>query len=326
MLAEAIKREARYFSEELKSLYAHAALGPIIRAATNTEGHPSRQILSALREMFSDTSWISDAGRRWVDHLQNDAFHVPPVPGALADGGSDVVKTALVFKNDALILSLQSFDSQALSVTRERLAVANYVILTGRTTVTRVVNGGSLFCELVEFGPLDVDFDLDEPLEVRGARPVILDSNSPPLVTDGRTTATRYLNSVGNPLLLSATIFADALPFRCSVDTRTGAILSVNATRDVDNMVRSLMTVLRQLDDSERDTLLRKYFAHPAHFVRWHALREFAAMQGAEAIPTLLDVLSGEASAYVRRAIESLIRALEDWGRQDQSDKETACL
>ena len=251
-------------------------------------------------------------GGRWVGHLDSGAVHFPPAPGSLADGGSDIVKTALIFKNEKVVISLQCFDSEALALTRSSLAMAGHVILTGRTTVTRVVNDASLSCALVEFSPLHPASDLDLPLELGGSTPVTIERDTPPLVVDGRSTSMRFLDSKRNPLVLSATILAGALPFRCAVDTETGAIETVQAARDVDNMARAGMTVLRQLEDQGRDALLMRFFTHETHFVRWHAMREFAAMRGAEAIPALQDALSSEASAYVRRGIVGLIGALEN--------------
>jgi len=312
MLAESIRKEASYYKDEVARLYAHPVLSAAIRAVSGAGPLSTEQILSAIEPVFADTSWLVEAGRRWVGHLEGDELHFPPVPGALADGGSDVIKTALIFKNDKVIIALQCFDSQALALTRSQLAVAGHVILTGRTTVTRVVNDASLSCALVKFDALEPTSDLDVALGVQGSSEFGLDFASLPLVVDGRSTAMRFLDSARNPLVLSATILADALPFRCSVDTATGSILSVQAARDVDNMARAGMTVLRQLEDPGRDTLLEKFFGHEAHFVRWHAMREYAGMHGAAAIPALRQALAVEASAYVRRGIESLIDALED--------------
>jgi hypothetical protein len=311
MLAESIRKEASYYKEEVARLYEHPALSSAIRAVSAGVSPTTEQILAALAPVFADTSWLVEAGRRWVGHLEGDELHFPPVPGALADGGSDVIKTALIFKNERVVIALQCFDSRALALTRSRLAVAGHVILTGRTTMTRVVNDAELACALVDFDPLAPTSDLDVALGLRGAREIGLDMASPPLVVDGRASAMRFLDSARNPLVLSATILAEALPFRCTVDTATGSILSVQAARDVDNMARAGMTVLRQLEDPARDELLRKFFGHEAHFVRWHAMREYAGMHGAAAIPALRQALAAEASAYVRRGIESLIGALE---------------
>jgi hypothetical protein len=325
MLAEIIERESIYHTNELKQLYAQPLLAAVIRAAVDVGDGSTTALRSALEALFAKPDWLIEAGRRWLDHLLAGEFLVPPAPGALADGGCDLVKTALIFKNDKLLISLQSFDSRALTLTRNSLAVADHVILTGRTSLSRIVNGGRLSCELLEFGALTATIDLDRPLSVGGTRRFELDAASPTLIADGRCSATRFLDSAGDPLILSATILSDALPFRCAVDAKTGRIETVHAARDVDNMTRTLMTVLRQLDDGERGVMLRKFFRHEAHFVRWHAMREFAGMHGAAAVPALHDALAGEPSGYVRRGIESLITALARNRAGEETLEDIAC-
>lgn len=120
----------------------------------------------------------------------------------------------------------------------------------------------------------------------------------------------RYLSGRGDPLILSVTVMADALPYRCTVATDSGRIREVKAARDHDNMARTGMTLLRQLGDDSRGDALLKFFGHEAHFVRWHAMREYAALRGADAIPELQSALAAETSPYLARAIDRLIEAL----------------
>lgn len=304
---------ASYFTAETRWALENTGLRHIVEALDATDG-AVRSVVDAAISSLTKTSWVGELGARWVSHCARGEHAIPIFAGGLADGGADVVKTGLVFRNAKVAVALQAFDSLMLHAVKVSLDDAGMDILLGRSSVIKVVNGGSLTCHINEYQPITSDYDFDLSLKLLSSREIYLDSKSEPFVIDGRRHGIRFIGSKCDPLLINVTDIGNSLPFRVNVSRLDGRILAINANNDADNIVRTMMTVLRQLGANERRPILERYLGHPTHFVRWHALRELALLDPLKAVGYIARSASEERGEYMRRNVENLGHHLESVG------------
>lgn len=309
MFHKQITATAQYIVDESRYAMENPSLGRLVQATVSAE-QAGQSIAVASLEHLNDLSWVEDIGLRWLKHLLTKNVTSPVFPGSPMDGGSDVIKTGLVHRTSGCAIALQAFDAAMLATVKKQLADAEIDVLVGRPNVIKIANRGNLTVEIAEYEQLTEHQDFDLPIRAMSRRQITISRKSAALIIDGRYQSFRFTDAKDDPLVINIADLATSLPFRVHVNRNDGTVTAVHANDDKDNVVRTMMSVLRQLSNEDRESILRKYAEHGTHFVRWHAIRELAILKRDQILPDLCHWAQSEPSLYLKRYINELHRSL----------------
>jgi hypothetical protein len=310
MLADAVRRQVSYSIREREILHRQRPISSAIEELEALKPTSARDVANIITPILNDHDWVELLGRRWLDQILNDESPCAPIAGPPGDNGNHPIRHGVVLKNDYVQIAIQAFDAQVINRLRSEHD-PSIVELSGRSTMIKVINDGSLTADLFEFDGINENSDVEETRFPIGCRRITLSRDSGILEYSGYSTALSILSATNDPLILIANIIPDSLSFRCAYNVLDGSLYSVSASDERDNLSRMLMVALRLLEDESRGSALKEFLDHSCYFVRWNSIRELVIDQGASFIDELEIISDHETNPCVRRGAHSIIHYLQ---------------
>lgn len=259
-------------------------------SAETVEGH--------IRPLLEEPDWIEPLIGALVAEAARDPFFEPP----LAPVRSDVQSGLILYagRHAAIALGVGALDRLAA---KKRATRDGSIVVPGHLSLMRAIVGGDATLSLWAGGWRD---GAPRPT-CRSAGTLTLHDGAV-LRIDGRTTSFLIDHARADIVLLHATIFAEPAPAACEYDRRTLALAGTSAASERASRVQMLTSLLGALDRPDAaafDAASR----NPESFARWHAMREWLALDADAAGPRLAEIAGGDPDAELRAlAKETLAR------------------
>lgn len=250
-------------------------------------------LLSAAAPLLDNLAWVRDAVRSGVARMAADRWYEPPFrtlsPGhqlgiVLFDDGRLRITLARVL--------LEPMARHKMAGQRDEPECRS-VSFTGLATHTRVIRGGGALLQLWEAPAADQGFTGARAGRCRRTTTLPL-ADGDLFAIDGRREAWTFLHLRGDLLLLQASARGAAAPIAVEYDAGSGAFLSASATDGAVARMQLLATLLRAMGRKDAAPAIAAAAGPDSpFFLRWHLLRELAALDRAAALPLLREAALG---------------------------------
>lgn len=108
-------------------------------------------------------------------------------------------------------------------------------------------------------------------------------------------------------LMLQVQMHVGGPPVALEFDYDTGTLVGASSPAQEPTRLQMLATAMRLFDRQDAFDDVASLLDHPAHFVRWHAMRECIGMDAERALPLLLKLSANDPQPSVRRAADKTL-------------------
>jgi len=265
---------------------AHPVLAALDARLAELERKGGEAAAREIAGLFGDLAWLEAFMADVADALAEDRF---------ADASLPIVQHPAA---RGLVLA----DTPAASVIctvafAEAITPTASVTLDGNLSVFRIVRGGPVAMRY---------WHLDGEKLRRDAEPTWL-SDGDVVVIDGRREAHMIERAASDLVMLRAIVKVDTAPLARAFDAGTGRPIGLSSNDEAASRTQMMLTLLRLLGRRDAAPCFAEALAHPHHFVRWHAMREWLALDAAAALPRLRDLAEDDPDDEVRIAASRTI-------------------
>ncbi|MBA4047838.1 MAG: hypothetical protein C0476_04770 [Sphingomonas sp.] len=255
-------------------------------------GAAADAVADAVTPLLLDPDWVHDLLTPMIAALARDPWIDPP----------------LRFSRDALRTGAILIDHPAATITAAILSAdvlraqprPHTIVVPGRLTVVRYHRGGGATLSLWHAGREHADFSA---ATASPAQPVGAVRLSDGLVrrVDGRTHGQLIEGAQADVVTLTANIRADSATLMREYALDDGRLVRVAALDDAASRTQMLAAYLREAGRTDAADAFARASHDPAPFVRWAVMREWLALNAADALPRLHAMLD-DPNSEVRAA------------------------
>jgi hypothetical protein len=302
---------------QLRGLPAVAALE---RRADSSDGLDPEPLLAAARTFLQSREAVEDCLELMIAAALEDPFFRPPVRSGLSE-----IQAGLLLV-DRPLLSVYLSIASAAGIAEKRLDRDRpaSIAFTGRRSVYRFLRSGEAILSLWEAPEIGPGFSAETSGRCRllERRPV---SDGDLLELDGRRHGFVIERALSDIVYLQASTPLGSAPLAVEYDSRTLRFAGASSGDELSSRIQLMLSLLRTLDRQDSAPLFREMAGGLHFFDRWHAMREFLALDCSKALPCLREMAERDPHPEVRAAARSTLHLLFD-GAGDQDRAATPCL
>lgn len=274
----------------------HPALAEMRGEIGALAGEPET-IAAAISGLFeSRAGWIGSLLADVIAALWNDDFAAIPFPIIQDATHSGVV----LIDTPAAMITLASASADAIAARKMRPGPRS-VSLTGHVSVIHMLRApGATF----RFWRRDGDRVVPDGEQAFG--------DGGTLLIDGRERGYSIVRAAGDIVMLRATVKPGAAQLVREFDAGSGLPVAVSANDESASRVQMMLTLLRLLGRNDAANCFAHAAGEPQHFLRWHAMREWLALDAPAAIPHLRRLAERDAHPDVRHAARATLHRIAD--------------
>jgi hypothetical protein len=297
----------------LRSLPPVAALES---RADSADGRHAEPLLAAARTFLRNDEAVEACLELMIGAAFEDPFFHPPMRNAL----SEIQAGLLLVDRPLLSVYLSIASSTGIAEKRlDRKGPAS-IAFTGRRSIYRFLRAGGAILSLWEAPAIEPGFSAETSGRCRLVeRRVLADGDL--LELDGRRHGFVIERARSDMVYLQASTPAGSAPLTVEYDSRTRRFAGASSSDELSSRIQLMLTLLRTLDRQDSAPFFREIVRGPHFFDRWHAMREFLALDAEQALPCLRDMAERDPHAEVRAAARSTLDLLFD---KSEPDRETA--
>jgi HEAT repeats len=283
----------------LRSLPSVAAME---RAAGSACGLDPEPLLAAARAFLRNEAAIEACLDLLVEAALEDPFFRPPVRSALSE-----IQAGLLLV-DRPLLSIYLSIASAVSIGEKRMRRSGpaSIVFTGRRSVYRFLRAGEAVLSLWEVPDIEASFSAETSGRCRLIERRAL-SDGDLLELDGRRHGFVIEQARSDIVYLQASTPAGAAPLTVEYDSRTLRFAGASSSDELSSRTQLMLTLLRTLDRRDAAPFFREMVESPHFFDRWHAMREYLALDAEQALPSLRDMAQRDPHPEVRGAARSVL-------------------
>ncbi|GAA0745965.1 HEAT repeat domain-containing protein [Sphingomonas sp. ABOLD] len=129
----------------------------------------------------------------------------------------------------------------------------------------------------------------------------------------GADEAFEYTSKVGaHALVLQVQMYRHGLPMALEFDVDSRSLVGAASSAQEPTRLQMLATAMRLFGRQDAGEQMERLVAHPSHYVRWHAMREYLGLNLERAWPLLERMCAEDPHPAVRRAAQKTIHHLSD--------------
>lgn len=297
-------------SRRLRSLPAVAALE---RRAEASDGLDAEPLLDAAREFLRSEHSVRDCLDLLTGAALEDPFFRPPVRSALSE-----IQAGLLLVDRPLLLVYLSIAS-ATGVAEKRLCRSGptSIAFTGRRSIYRFLRAGKAILSLWEAPAIEPGFSAQTSGRCRLLeRRAVSDGDI--LEMDGRRHGFVIEHAQSDIVYLQASTPAGSAALTVEYDSRTLRFAGASSSDELSSRTQLMLSLLRTLDRRDSAPLFRAILAGPNFFDRWHAMREFLALDAELALPCLRAMAEDDPHPEVCSAARSTLALFFDHAEPDR--------
>ncbi len=248
----------------------------------------ARQVAALVRPLLADASWLAGAVAALVAEAARDPWFEPPLAPVRSDVQAGL--TLYAGRHAAIGLGVGALDRLAA---KKRSGGGGSIGFPGCATMLRALDGGGATLSLWRGGWRDGEMAaVCEPagrMRLRDGELFELDAGISFLVEHARR----------DMVLLHATIFADTAPTSCEYDRATLTLRATGAASERASRTQMLTSLLGAIGRDDAPAFEAASRAPQAH-VRWHAMREWLALDADAAAARLAEIAATDPDAELR--------------------------
>lgn len=281
---------ARAAAAEFARSWARDTPLPTLARTFDALGEPDAEEVAALvRPLLEDSRWAQAIVARLIEEALRDPFFEPPMVAL----HSDVQAGLVLYADRHAVIALGTGALDRLAK-KKRTRRQGSIAFPGHVSLIRVLEGGGAALSLWEGGWRD-----RAPLDRCEAAGHHRLADGDLLVIDGRTTSFLVDHAQSDMVLLHATIFADAAPTACEYDRATLRLTATGAATERASRTQMLTTLLAALGRSDA-TAFDAASRTREPFARWHAMREWLAIDADAATARLEEMAARDPDSELR--------------------------
>lgn len=285
------------------------------RAEAPDSGDPEL-LLAAARTFLQSEDAIEDCLGLMIGAALEDPFFRPPMRSALSE-----IQAGLLLV-DRPMLSVYLSIASASGIAEKRLGRNGgaSIAFTGRRSIYRFLRGGEAILSLWEAPDIDPGFSAETSGSCRLLEQRAI-SDGDLLELDGRRHGFVIEYAQSDIVYLQASTPLGSAPLTVEYDSATLRFAGASSSDELSSRTQLMLSLLRTLDRQDSAPLFRAMLDAPNFFDRWHAMREFLALDAELALPCLRAMAEGDPHPEVRSAASSTLSLFFD---DAQSDREVA--
>ena len=261
--------------------------------------------LAAADALLDDVTWVGATVAALADRIRVDPGFVPPF-AAIGDGARDGL--LLVDHPGATVtLAVVAFD--LFGARKAAVGGAGSIGFSGVVTRYRVLRANGARLAWWAAPAIDDAFDARSAGTChRTGHKMLFDGDL--IAVDGRSEAFIVESLSGDLVLLQVTLTAGRAPLAVEYDAVTHAFAAASATDPAASHRQMMATLLRRLGRVDAVPQLAALACDPAFFVRWHAVRELAALDPVAARPLLATMAANDPRGDIAAAAAAALARL----------------
>lgn len=256
-------------------------------------------IVSTIAALFSEMEVAEPLMAAMIAGLGRDDFFDPPFP-VIVD---DVHRGIVLLDHPVALISLSIASTDAIAARKVAARGTGVIGFAGNVSVICFVRAGGA---VLRFWDLDDDGDRC----VRSPSPHAVGQGDV-LVIDGRRRGYTIESCCADMIMLRATVKTGGAALRREFDSQDGVLRALSSNDERASRIQMLLTLLRIEGRRDAAACFVEALADAQHFLRWHAMREFLALDLPMALPHLRRMMEGDPDDAVRIAASATLDAIE---------------
>jgi len=287
------------------------------RRADLSDGADPEPLLRSARE-FLQAGGVGQCFDLLASAALEDPFFRPPVRSGLSE-----IQAGLLLI-DRPLLSIYLSVASAAAIAEKRLSRSGpaSIAFSGRRSIYRFLRAGGAVLSLWEAPEIEPGFSAGSSGSCRlvEQRPIV---DGDLLELDGRRHGFVIESARSDIVYLQASTPAGAAPLMVEYDSQTLLFAGASSSDEVSSRVQLMLSLLRTMDRRDAAPLFREMLNGPNFFDRWHAMREFLALDSALALPHLREMAALDPHPEVRAAAGSTLAAF--FAEDEAAQKGRSC-
>jgi len=262
-------------------------------------------VLAAAARFLNRTDAVEGPLRAMIRAALADPFCRPPLRTV-----SSAAHLGLLLVDDpALSILLTVTPPDEVATWKTGRAGPASIRFGGQRTISKFLKAGGATLSFWEAPEIHAGFTAETSGRCRLAgRRKIGDGETFPL--DGRRQSFVIDHAVSDIVCLQAVTPLEAAPLAVEYDSATLAFAGASSTDEASSRVQMMVSLLRIMDRLDAAPLIRDVLASPHFHVRWHAMREFLALDAELALPDLRAMAEADRHPEVRAAAAATLAAI----------------
>jgi hypothetical protein len=241
--------------------------------------------------------------RALVGEASADPFFRPPFRALT----TAVQRGLLLVNRPGLMVQIALIDAEGLAAKRHYRTEGSSVTFGGEQTLFRFLSAGGATLAFWEVAPAEASFGgAGNRCRLTSRRRV---EDGETFILDGRRETFIVEHAPGDILFLQAATRKGAAPLAVEYDSRTLEPIAASSTDDVGSRVQMMLSLLRVLERTDAAPIFAESARNGPFHLRWHAMREFLALDAGAALPHLRAMAAADSHPEVREAARSALAA-----------------
>jgi hypothetical protein len=264
---------------------------------------PQAAIEAAMR-FFTDPEAVEAAVSEMIESARQDRFFRPPFRTPL----SPIHTGLILFDHPSLTLLLAVLNPDALAAKRVFEEGPTSISFGGQHSAYHFFRSGSATLSFWEAPRSGADFVGDPTLRCRlVGRRAIRDGET--LILDGRSQGFVIEHATSELVYFQALTPLEAAPVMAEYDSETLTFAGASSTDGLGARVTMMLSLLRLMDRTDAAPLFADLLPTLTFHGRWHAMREFLALEAEIALPHLRHMAASDPHPEVRAAAAETLAA-----------------
>ena len=245
--------------------------------------------LAAVELLLAEDDWLGPTIAALIAQAAANPLFAPPfeaLSGSVQDG-------LLLVDHPLAVISVAVIPVDLLARRKVVAGGRGAIGFSGQVTRYRVIRAGGATLSWWHGPRIDARFDAaDRPRCRRTGEHRLADGEL--FTVDGREAGFIVEGATADLVLLQATLVPGRAPLTIEYDAETLDYAAASATDPAASHRQMMATFLRHLDRRDAAPALAELARDPAFFVRWHAVRELAALDRAASLPVFAAMAAGD--------------------------------
>lgn len=287
-----------------QSLARHPLLTGLRDELRKPEARSASDILAIAQRFLARTDEVDGFLASLIGAAARDPYFRPPLPQTTTDVSAGLA----LFDDPRLWVAAAVTRVDAIAAWKLAKAGPASITFTGSLFAMKFLKAGGATLSFWSAPEADAAFSAERSGRCRFVgRRVIEDGEV--LVMDGRTESFVFEHAVSDIVHVQAQIRVDAGPLLVEYDSDTMEFVGVSSTDEASSRTQMMITLLRMMGRADAAPLIEKVLASPHFYTRWHAMREYLALDADAALPFLIRMAGHDPHADVRSAARRTLEA-----------------
>lgn len=256
----------------------------------------------ALWALLSDVRWLTSYTADWIAAARRDPLFTPSYRAATGPFHS----SAIVIEHRLATVSVNAINPDALRQRKRMNGGRGSIFFPGRQSYLRFLTSGGL---RMSYWEIDGEPDCGEGDAALRCCCIGSDSVSTnqPMAFDMARRSYVFEGASESAIFLHGELRAGGISLAREFDAVTGRLIGSSAGSETWSRVQMMLSFLRSVDRRDAADVFRATIAEAPFFVRWHAMREWLALDPRSAWPVLIEMADDDPHPEIGASARAVI-------------------